>query len=300
MSYFLNKVEPLSTGVKRIALEQTNKALASAHTEENVHEAIHDVRKRCKKLRALLRLVRKDTEDQFYSRWNNFYRDLAKQLSQLRDIHTNIETLGQLKTDSDRDFPKPLFDYLIEWLRNEEREMMEKLLENQNALSEITDQLYSSREEIYNWPVTESHSFGVMSKSLKKTYKRGYKAFPKAFADPKTEKFHEFRKRVKYLWYQTRLLKRTWPEIMIPRAEQTHDLAELLGDDHDLMVLKDILEKVPLKDHETRSMLGRSVAKKSQLLRQQVKPLASLIYAEKPKVFSTRIGNYWEIWQNNS
>ena len=59
MSYRFEPGEKVERGVKRMAREQIDKALAEIDSDElDVHERVHQVRKRCKKLRAIARLVR--------------------------------------------------------------------------------------------------------------------------------------------------------------------------------------------------------------------------------------------------
>ena len=62
MSYRLEPQEPLGAGIKRIAREQIDQALEQLTANpENRDEAVHDARKRFKKIRAALRLVRDRT-----------------------------------------------------------------------------------------------------------------------------------------------------------------------------------------------------------------------------------------------
>jgi hypothetical protein len=64
MGYRLEKDEQLGAGFRRILIEQTERlseALASA--DENLEEAIHEVRKRCKRVRAIARLLRPNARE---------------------------------------------------------------------------------------------------------------------------------------------------------------------------------------------------------------------------------------------
>mgnify|MGYP006312215141 CR=1 FL=1 len=61
MSYRLETDEARPIGIKRIALEQVNQALDQlTDMSADQDEVVHDVRKRFKKVRAVLRLVRDD------------------------------------------------------------------------------------------------------------------------------------------------------------------------------------------------------------------------------------------------
>ncbi|NJK27804.1 MAG: CHAD domain-containing protein [Coleofasciculaceae cyanobacterium SM2_3_26] len=81
--YQLTTKETVSNGIKRVAQEELDRAIAqlSGQTEESHEEAIHDARKRLKKLRALLRLVRDRLGQDAYERENLCFRDAARKLS---------------------------------------------------------------------------------------------------------------------------------------------------------------------------------------------------------------------------
>ena len=58
-------------------------------------EKIHQIRKRCKKLRAVLRLVRPGLSE-FYASENAFFRDAARVLSPLRDTQSVLDAYDGL------------------------------------------------------------------------------------------------------------------------------------------------------------------------------------------------------------
>ena len=82
-----------------------------------------------------------------------------------------------------------------------------------------------------------------MKPGLEKSYKRGRKAFAKTELDATPEMFHEWRKRVKYFWYHSRLLRGIWPEVMIVYIDFSKKLSDLLGDEHDLSVFRNLLSE---------------------------------------------------------
>ena len=58
---------------------------------------------------------------------------------------------------------------------------------------------------------------------------------------PTDETLHEWRKRVKDLWYVLDILQPIRPAFTKRRGEEAHKLADDLGDDHDLAVLRQVL-----------------------------------------------------------
>ena len=100
------------------------------------------------------------------------------------------------------------------------------------------DELESAREEVADWPL-ERDDWGAIEGGLRRIYRQGRRRMREAENEPSTEALHEWRKRVKDLWYHLSLLRETWPAVVGPEADEAHALSEKLGDDHDLAVLWD-------------------------------------------------------------
>jgi CHAD domain-containing protein len=84
MSYRLHFNESLADGMPRIVREQLDRAIAELTGDDtDLPEAVHQVRKRCKKIRGLLRLFR-GSFSASYSQENAWFRDLARRLSRAR------------------------------------------------------------------------------------------------------------------------------------------------------------------------------------------------------------------------
>ncbi|MFP4471571.1 MAG: CHAD domain-containing protein, partial [Bacteroidales bacterium] len=295
-AYYFKKGEPAGSAVKRIASEQINKALASIR-QEDAHEAVHDVRKRLKKVRALLRLVRYDTGKEFYKKSNVYYRDLGRMLSPLRDARTQVETLGQLRRDYASETTEQWEIHVPSWIAEKEKIVIRQKLENENVLEQVRNELEQSIKSIDNWPVSEKTDFGVIYPGLNRVYKRGYKGFAKAYDTAGDKNFHEFRKRVKYLWYHINLLKLSWGPVLKRWARETHQLADDLGDDHDLTVLKATLAELPSIGSNPEHPVNRIIRSESDKFRTSAGILAGRIYHEKPKRFTKRMAKYWDMWQ---
>ena len=97
MGYCFKDPETVPEGIKRIAIEEFDKAVAQTKPKvKNRDEAIHGARVSLKKLRALLRFARtKDNADVFRHE-NACYREAGKRLSEVRDATAMIEAFDQL------------------------------------------------------------------------------------------------------------------------------------------------------------------------------------------------------------
>jgi CHAD domain-containing protein len=104
---------------------------------------------------------------------------------------------------------------------------------------------------------------------------------------------------VKYLRYQLEALSPLCPEIMDDLATRAHKLADLLGDDHDLVVLRDLISREfegkrnrPLRQH-----IQQLTRKRRREFQQEATDLGAVLYAEQPKLFEWKIQKYWDAWR---
>ncbi|MFG0333894.1 MAG: CHAD domain-containing protein, partial [Maioricimonas sp. JB049] len=96
MSYRFEQSESIPHGLGRIAVEQIDKAVREIKDHAlGRHDVVHQVRKRFKKIRGLVRIVRPALGNQ-YGPINTWYRDAGRTLSEIRDATTLIETFDRL------------------------------------------------------------------------------------------------------------------------------------------------------------------------------------------------------------
>src|SRR5581483_4636329 len=95
---------------------------------------------------------------------------------------------------------------------------------------------------IDDWTLHAS-GWKALEPGLERSYARGRAALAKARRHPTVENLHDWRKRSKDLWYHLRLLKPLSPGIVGGAVKDADKLSKLLGDDHDLAVLHDALER---------------------------------------------------------
>lgn len=127
MSIRLKYQENFSEGLKRLMIKECKTALESiesAGTFEEKHEAVHEARKAFKKIRACLRLVR--DEINYYKEENKFFRDLGREISDIRDATANIEALKMLEDQYDSEIYENAFN-----------DLEKELYKNREALAEI-------------------------------------------------------------------------------------------------------------------------------------------------------------------
>ncbi len=299
MSYQLENDENLAHGLRRIVHEQVDQALTQlTETPDGRDEAVHDARKRFKKIRAVLRLIRDEIGSDVYKPENVCYRDAGRALSDVRDSVVMVETLDDLVEYFADQLSSNAFTVVRGQLVAQHESYKKKILDQQDAMAGVVDTLHEAQGRVDGWPI-ERNNFSAISKGLKRVYKRGRKRMAEAYADPRPERFHEWRKRTKYLWYHTRILKPVWPDVMDELADQVHDLSDYLGDDHDLAELRRTLTNRSslFEDEAEMEMLLGLIDRQRAELQAAARPLAERIYLEKPKKFVGRMAGYWQAWQ---
>ena len=298
MAYRLRAKEPVSRGLIRAAQEQIDKALAEIRGSELPgHEKVHQLRKRLKKLRAVLRLVRPEIGS-VYREENVVFRDLGREFSRRRDARVYLETLDFLEECVEDDSVRAAFGSVRDALGDQVEAIREEEAALDRQLTDAAAFLVEARQRAEAWPIPDS-GFEAVAGGLKKTYGRGRNAYGAAYEDPTAENFHEWRKRVKYHWYHARLLRNVWPDVMKGYCSALSGLSDILGREHDLTVLMAVLTENRKSFENTRDLqvvLGAAERNRSRL-RREAAPVGARVYAEKPKRFVRRMGAYWSAWK---
>ncbi len=296
MAYRILEDESVQDGVRRIAHEQIDKAVEEVEDSDlDDHETVHQARKRCKKIRGLVRLVRPEFDA--YSSENTWFRDAARKLSDIRDATTLLECfdalMGRYGDEIDTDAFAPVREPLLE-----RREDVCDDKDADDRLEEFHDAMEDSHDRVDSWTLDEA-GFDAIAGGLKKTYKRARKAMAKAYEEPTVESFHEWRKRVKYNRYHTRLLREVWRGVMKPTRDEVKHLSDLLGDDHDLAVLRATLLAEPDRFGKQRDIqaLLALIDQRRKELQAWAHPLGERLYAEKPSDYVKRLGRAWQAWR---
>lgn len=301
MAYRLKQNETTSDGIRRIALEQIDKAIQEVENQKiDRHETVHQVRKRCKKLRGLVRLARPCLAE-VYQKENAWYRDSSQALSDIRDAQALIESCEDLLQQFSTTFPPETFAELQQKLILHRDRSAAPATDIDERLEKFRERMKLGRARVADWPLDQG-GFGLLEGGLTKTYGRGCRAMTVAYKAKTIEAFHEWRKRVKYHWYHARLLQNIWPQLMTTYSHEMKRLSDLLGDDHDLAVLQQVLLDSP-ESFGSNEMIEAFIglARQRQLkLRNHARSLGNRIYLEKPAKQRKRFGGYWNTWRNDT
>ncbi|MDZ7842510.1 MAG: CHAD domain-containing protein [Gammaproteobacteria bacterium] len=300
MAYRLQHCTDVSGEIRRVVEEQIDRGTSEIDSPDiDGATALHQVRKRCKKIRAVLRLARGPLDrDGAYAAENAWYRDLARELSTLRDADVLIETHDDLvEAIKDPDIYRQCAAIRERLVERRER-LAEHVAAPDERLRTARRSLLEGRDRVHDW-ASRVQGFKALEPGFRRTYRRGRRAMDAAYRSTAPEDFHEWRKRVKYHWYACRLLRGIWPAVMDARCGELRALSELLGDEHDLSVYSRTLETEPdvVEGTARVSDILAAVDQRRTRLRRQAQPLAMRLYTEKPGRISNRFAGYWRAWR---
>jgi len=299
MPYRLEADEKLAAGMRRIALERVERAaerLREAGTVEDPSERIHAARKDLKKLRAAVRLIRRELGDDLYRAENERYRDAGKLLSPSRDAEVKVKTLESLRERfSGRIEPADAADWLEELRRERGRAVRAARMGDADSIRAALEAVEEGHARIEAWPL-ETDSWKLVGPGIDRAYRRGRREMRRAAENPSGANMHQWRKRAKDLWYQLRILRDARPEAFRDSIEQADELADALGDHHDLTVLRDDLlrRELPLTQ---RPALVAAIAERQDELAGAAFELGERLYARKPKAFRRKMRRGWKKWR---
>jgi CHAD domain-containing protein len=293
MSYRFKWQESPSRGLNRIFHEEIESALElGRRPAKRPGETVHETRKHLKKLRAALRLTSDDAGKHRYEREDRCLSRTGKLLSDLRDAHVRLQTLTQLKAGHDathNPFPR------LEELLSMERESFSAAFADWQK--QVVPRLEAAEKRLAGWQLDDL-TWKQVCGSVAKSYRRGRAALVEVVERPSPENFHKWRKKVKELWYQLRLLRPLNRVVLEKIANDANALGELLGLDHDLAFLLarfDPAETDPALQAEQRA-LEKLIRKQTRKLQRDATELGRRFYAEPPKAFAKRISIFIKDW----
>jgi len=300
MSYCLENNETLSFGLKRIVLELIDKSVFNlSKGNGSFNEDVHDTRKNFKKVRTVQRLIRSDIGEESFQIENSFYRDAGRILSDLRDSTVLILTFDKLLKNSELEMSNFDFSVFKNFLIEKNKTIRIAKSKKSAVINSLSTDLLLARSRVFDWPLS-GDDFKLIKKNLQLIYEQGQKYMYAVFSEAVKENVHEWRKRVKDLWYAMRILSNLWPEIMSPLVTLLGKLSDSLGDANDLFLLKEriISNQSKFKDDQhTRELINFIDRRIIDLLR-DARSIGRKVYSEDPKFFVGRMQNYFEIWRS--
>lgn len=297
MSFRFRPSESVQSNVRRMArdrLDDAVDALRAATRGEDLHGNVHEARKRGKHVRSLTRLVRAAAPD-LHDEVNAAVRDAARLVSDLRDRQAVLETLDDLADHKPSDevaaavrAARPA----LESDRDDAARTAEPDVEE--ALVRFVD----VRDGVADWDLPDD--VGALTGGFAKTYRRARARLADVRETPSTAHLHEWRKRVKYHRAHVRVLRPLWPGGLGARRDELHRLSDLLGDDHDLAVLRGVLDgHDDITGADARTLVAVMDRRRAEL-QQAAVPLGMRLFAMDDDAMVDLLTATWDAWRREA
>lgn len=294
-TFALQREESLADAFRRIAVDQlTRAAEVVADAELPPARRIHELRKRLKESRALLRLYRDALGDAFAER-NRWYRDVGRAVAEYRDAAALVATLDALPRAMRREIGR----WSMAKLRRRARARCQSLYENEAAVDALLRHLAVDIEEERRR--TEAlHLSGTadaVEAGLARTLSDACRHMDAAYADGMETAFHEWRKRVKDHWYHVQLFLPARPKLLSVREEALNQLSHRLGDHHDLAVVQGAIAEARFRKSGA-ARLASLVAQRQAAIAADAQPLARMLFAGRPRDEARQMLATWRAWRS--
>ena len=296
-AYRLRTDEHVPDGMRRIARGQ----LLDAHDElsgaarHDLATAVHETRKRLKRVRACVRLARDAIGDETYRHENASLRDAGRRIAAQRDAQVRLDTLDALTKRFADELPRSTTAALRSRLEHERALAASSAAGDDDAsLAAARDALDAALVRTPAWTF-ERDGFDALAPGLRRIYRQGRKRMRAARKDPSPDNLHDLRKRVKDLRHATEVVRGAQPKRLKRISRRAHALGDTLGDGHDLSELRAYIEAHPgcFADDASREAVLSVIDRRSDVLRAKVLDRAERLFKRSPKRFVGRIEDGW-------
>jgi hypothetical protein len=275
MAYRLKSKQALAKQLARILQDQCDRAVEAMSIAPVEGAAVRDTRKRVKKIRAVVHLLRAPLGNH-YSRLDAALRSVGHQLAAARDADAAMECIDAVHRRCPSLVTAAIVAAVKRGLVTEER----------RAPSHVKpDRLRHDLKHLsHTVPrrVRRVARASAFHDGIADGYARARKAMRRVVIEPEDAGFHRWRRRVKDHWYQLRLLEALHPPVRI-RVRRLKRLETLLGDDHNLVLLRALLLQHPTTfgDERQITMVLGCIDQFGAALRKQALRLGSQLFRSK-------------------
>jgi len=290
MAFELTHERSLPDQLRRIVRSELRKAGKALAGRAPSQETIHEARKHVKKARAILRLLRRGLGSHYDTEMKTL-RVAAHALASIRDVDAMVATAASLQARYPAAVTAAAAKAVVRGLTARRRRVRARAAPILGRARKALERAHGSAPK----RVEHATDFAAVRSGIVDMYRRAREAGNKLTPDSSPARFHHWRKRVKDLGHHVSLfagLHRA-PRGRVKTLER---LEELLGDDHDLATLRQVLVESPGLYGTPKSftlMLG-AVDRRQTSLRRRALALGQRALAEKPREVRDAVETWWK------
>ena len=306
------------------AIAQIERTADPNCSDKEAAVAVHEARKALKRTRAALRLLRRSLGQRAWKSESQRVAAVGRLLSETREAQVMDQVLRDLARLCRLETPDPSGDKkeaadgasappqtpdptpawspelragyaeavaMAQKVRKERPKVATR--PSPELRAQVLDELRTARARLAHFRLR-----GKAKRSLRNGLRRAARQVQSACAyayaaespaEQSAERFHELRKRVKDLYYMACLLTPAQPALLEPLAAKLDELADLLGDDHDLAVLIEQAHAGPEQFGAAVPRLVELAAAQQRILQQKALPLTASLNELGPRCFARTI-----------
>jgi CHAD domain-containing protein len=255
-------------------------------------KATHRARRHIKKIRALIGLFQPSFAPSFRPVARRL-RTVSRLLGPIADGEAVVDTLDRIGEKYRDEFPRPTFRTIHAGLvelefRADRKAKFDRVLETVTRLLRIEQ----NRTRLWR---LEASGFYAVAPGLERSVRRTRRAMARTLEQPTDEHYHRWRRRVKDLWLQVRLLQARCGGGLAREEAQLEQLDGYLGEYHNCLLLAAVLTAEPLASRPRTARCVRLVRRYQAELRREIHPLARETLREKPRRFVQRARLLWRL-----
>jgi CHAD domain-containing protein len=301
MAYRIKRKERVGKAIRRILREQLRRAIKCARDRDGAQdERVHDVRTRLKRSRAALELIgaHAGKVGKTARRTERRLRNRGRRLARPRDVVVQAHTFRILGTRLSPELPAGLLERMQRVGEHMRRNLDDKAVDKE--LRKTAKALRKLRRRLRTLPVDRGRR--AIGKGITATYREARRALAAVQDDPTPERLHDWRKRVKVLSYELKIVGRAVPELATRYLDKVEQLGEILGQIHDLDCAATTAERHPRwfgSDADCEAVRG-VVAEHRVVLEREAFALAAGVFAGRPRDVRELVETGWETWRNRA
>lgn len=298
MAYRLKPGRPVSEEVLRIADTQCKLALDALHgvgTRAD-DKTTHRARRHIKKVRALADLFQLSLAPSRRLPTLRLRR-VSRLLAPVADGEAVVDTFVRIRKKYGSQLPRQIAERIQAGLVQLEFHADRKATFDR-ALDTAVRLLRAEQAHVRVWRLDKS-GFDAVAPGLNRSMRRARRAMALTLEHPRAEHYHLWRRRVKDLWLQVRLIQERCGGQLATEADQLERLDGCLGEYHNCVLLAGVLTAEPLAPRQGTAQCLRVVRRYQEELRRELHPLAAETLKETPRQFVRRTRQLWRRAKRN-
>ncbi len=291
---FIDMVQNTGNRLVQAITRQAEKAVYFCAAENiSANQAVHELRRSFKRLRALLRFYN-EIPDSSAPQLNEDIRNFGKLLAPLRESAVNLDLFDK-EIAGNKLLPEKKIRNARELLVQKNKVLLERGFW-ENNLNNTIRTFFDGFEILLTETGSELPVKIHLYREVTQSYLKSYTIYRQLPANPHPEEWHRLRKKLKRLWYQLDFIRYLHPRYYKLKTDQLNKITNQLGDDHDLHVFaEDFLSEGYGFSKEDLRILENQVEHLRELNQLKLQPRLKKFFSVPPGEFNNQQERFFKL-----